>query len=153
MEKQFAIKLCALFSAVSLIVGGVIGGSWSAQRSYNSGYNYGYSEGKEAGYQEGQSDKAAELSAYQYTLEDMSNAYDHGYTRGESDALAASASTPSTSENTPADPPTKLTFTVYVTNTGSKYHRAGCQYLSKSCIPISFLDAQNQGYTACSRCW
>lgn len=43
--------------------------------------------------------------------------------------------------------------TVYVTNTGSKYHRYGCQYLSQSCIAIDLSDAEAQGYTACSRCW
>ena len=43
--------------------------------------------------------------------------------------------------------------TVYVTNTGSKYHRAGCQYLRKSKIPISLSDAKAQGYSACSRCY
>lgn len=43
--------------------------------------------------------------------------------------------------------------TVYVTNTGSKYHRAGCQYLRKSQIPISLSDAKASGYSACSKCW
>ena len=42
--------------------------------------------------------------------------------------------------------------TVYITRTGSKYHRAGCSYL-KSCIPISKKDAIAAGYTACSRCY
>ena len=43
--------------------------------------------------------------------------------------------------------------TVYITNTGSKYHRYGCQYLWNSCIPISLNTARSYGYTACSRCW
>jgi len=42
--------------------------------------------------------------------------------------------------------------TVYVTNTGEKYHRDGCQYLKKSKIPISLSDAKAQGYGPCSRC-
>lgn len=41
---------------------------------------------------------------------------------------------------------------VYITNTGEKYHSAGCQYLSKSKIPISLSDAKAEGYTPCSRC-
>jgi len=41
--------------------------------------------------------------------------------------------------------------TVYVTNTGKKYHRAGCSYL-KSCHSISLEDAYIAGYGACSRC-
>lgn len=42
--------------------------------------------------------------------------------------------------------------TVYITRTGSKYHRAGCSYL-KSSIPISKSDAIAAGYTPCSRCY
>ena len=42
--------------------------------------------------------------------------------------------------------------TVYITNTGSKYHSAGCRYLKKSQIPISLSEAKRQGYTACSVC-
>ena len=40
---------------------------------------------------------------------------------------------------------------VYVTRTGEKYHRDGCQYLAKSKIPIPLSEAQ-QRYDACSRC-
>ncbi len=43
-------------------------------------------------------------------------------------------------------------YTVYITNTGKKYHAGGCQYLKKSKIAISESDAQAQGYTPCSRC-
>ncbi|MHB9024737.1 MAG: copper amine oxidase N-terminal domain-containing protein [Armatimonadota bacterium] len=42
--------------------------------------------------------------------------------------------------------------TVYITRTGAKYHSAGCQYLRRSCIPISLSEAKAQGYTPCSRC-
>jgi micrococcal nuclease len=42
--------------------------------------------------------------------------------------------------------------TVYVTKTGSKYHAAGCRYLSKSRIPISLKDAIAKGYSPCSVC-
>lgn len=42
--------------------------------------------------------------------------------------------------------------TVYVTNTGSKYHSASCRYLKKSQIPMSLSEAKRQGYTACSVC-
>jgi|GEM_PF-3595541 len=42
---------------------------------------------------------------------------------------------------------------VHITKTGSKYHRAGCQYLSKSDIEISLESAKAQGYTACSKCY
>jgi endonuclease YncB( thermonuclease family) len=40
---------------------------------------------------------------------------------------------------------------VYITRTGSKYHRAGCRYLSKSKIEIPLSRAQS-AYTPCSKC-
>ena len=43
-------------------------------------------------------------------------------------------------------------YTVYITNTGSKYHRDGCRYLSRSKIAISKSDAISEGYTPCSVC-
>lgn len=43
--------------------------------------------------------------------------------------------------------------TVYITRTGEKYHRSGCQYLSQSKIAISLSDARARGYTPCSRCF
>lgn len=42
--------------------------------------------------------------------------------------------------------------TVYITNTGEKYHRDGCGYLSQSKNAISLSSAQAIGYTPCSRC-
>ena len=44
------------------------------------------------------------------------------------------------------------TDTVYITNSGKKYHAAGCRYLARSQIPISLADAKARGYTACSVC-
>ena len=41
--------------------------------------------------------------------------------------------------------------TVYITRTGSKYHRTGCRYLSKSKIPITINEAK-QHYGPCSVC-
>jgi hypothetical protein len=43
-------------------------------------------------------------------------------------------------------------ITVYVTHTGSKYHRAGCRSLAKSSIPISLKEAAAKGYSPCSIC-
>lgn len=42
--------------------------------------------------------------------------------------------------------------TVYITSSGKKYHRSGCQYLKKSCIEIKKSDAISKGYTPCSKC-
>ena len=41
--------------------------------------------------------------------------------------------------------------TVYITKTGSKYHRANCRYLKKSSIPILFEEAKRR-YSPCSAC-
>ncbi len=58
---------------------------------------------------------------------------------------------------TPSQAPQQNTnvqsMTVYITKTGDKYHRWGCQYLRQSCYSVSLSDAVNRGYTACSRCW
>jgi len=42
--------------------------------------------------------------------------------------------------------------TVYLTRTGSKYHAAGCRYLSRSMIPTTLDQARAQGYGPCSVC-
>ena len=41
---------------------------------------------------------------------------------------------------------------VYITQSGSKYHRSDCQYLSKSKIKILRSEVKDNGYTACSVC-
>jgi micrococcal nuclease len=41
--------------------------------------------------------------------------------------------------------------TVYVTKSGTKYHRAGCKYLAKSMIPMSLKEAKTK-YQPCSVC-
>lgn len=41
---------------------------------------------------------------------------------------------------------------VYITRTGERYHDAGCQYLSKSCIETTLQAAVNGGYTPCKVC-
>jgi competence protein ComEC len=48
--------------------------------------------------------------------------------------------------------PTPVADTVYITNTGAKYHRDGCRYLRQSKIPIERAEALAQGYDACSVC-
>lgn len=42
--------------------------------------------------------------------------------------------------------------TVYITETGEKYHVGSCRYLSHSKIPIGLSDAQSQGYAPCKVC-
>lgn len=47
--------------------------------------------------------------------------------------------------------PQQAAITVYVTRSGSKYHRSSCSSLSKSKIPMD-LDAAKARYGPCSRC-
>lgn len=47
--------------------------------------------------------------------------------------------------------PDSQSLTVYVTRTGAKYHRDGCQYLRRSRIPTSLTEARKR-YGACSVC-
>ena len=42
--------------------------------------------------------------------------------------------------------------TVYITESGTKYHRGSCRYLADSKIAISRAEAIAQGYTACKVC-
>lgn len=41
---------------------------------------------------------------------------------------------------------------VYITNTGKKYHRANCEWLSKSKIPMELKEAKAKGYEPCKVC-
>ncbi|WP_425755136.1 hypothetical protein ACPW7J_09700 [Ihubacter sp. rT4E-8] len=43
--------------------------------------------------------------------------------------------------------------TVYITDTGTKYHRSWCGYLHSSKHAISLSKAKQWGYSPCSRCW
>ena len=46
----------------------------------------------------------------------------------------------------------KKETTVYITDTGKKYHVNGCRSLKKSKIPINLSDAKTQGYGPCGIC-
>lgn len=43
--------------------------------------------------------------------------------------------------------------TVYVTDSGKKYHSDGCQSLRRSRHPMTKREAIEEGYEACGRCW
>lgn len=42
--------------------------------------------------------------------------------------------------------------TVYITETGTKYHKDGCSYLKKSKIKSTLKDVKDKGLEPCSRC-
>lgn len=62
---------------------------------------------------------------------------------------AATAAAGSAAQSSASD---SAGVTVYITDTGKKYHLGGCSSLSKSKHAISLSDAKAQGYGACKRC-
>lgn len=114
------------------------GSSVSDDSSYEDGYDDGYYYGLEVGYNDGYYEGYADG----YADNEPASSYSGGNTY--------SGSSTGGYDDTYSEPP--VSSTVYITESGTKYHRAGCQYLSKSCISISKSSAQSRGYTACSRC-
>lgn len=51
-----------------------------------------------------------------------------------------------------ASPDTDADVAVHITNTGTKYHAAGCRYLKDSDIEVPLSEAKDRGYTPCSVC-
>nr|DAW41658.1 MAG TPA: DNA methyl phosphotriester repair domain protein [Caudoviricetes sp.] len=141
-------------SMKKIIVWFLLAISVSAYAGYYVGSGHGYDSGYEAGYDYMESYMAEKVSA------EKVGAYDEGYQAGYERGLEEAASKSNSSEITsnpqfvPITPDNgNQSQMVYITNTGEKYHRNGCQYLRQSKIAISLDDAINQGYTACSRCW
>lgn len=69
-----------------------------------------------------------------------------------SEKANTSNKTNSNSNNTNTSSNKQNTTIVYITNSGSKYHRSGCFYLRKSKIETTLDKAKKQGFSACSRC-
>jgi competence protein ComEC len=62
-------------------------------------------------------------------------------------AVSQKAASTGTSQSTQSQ-----SVTVYVTNSGQKYHTTNCSSLSKSKIAITLEEAKKEGYTPCSKC-
>ena len=59
---------------------------------------------------------------------------------------------PSTQEDELQQASATVGTTVYITKSGTKFHRDGCSSLSKSKIAISYEDAVARGFQPCGRC-
>ena len=57
----------------------------------------------------------------------------------------------SSKPSSPATNPEEQNITVYVTNSGKKYHRGSCRFLSKSRVPMKLVEAKGQ-YGPCGGC-
>lgn len=131
------LKLRSRISAGLLILTLLIG-FFAIPRKLQDTYNSGFASGYKLGVSE-QDNSGADK-------------YGQGYSDGYQAASRSSGSAQSSSsKSTLPDSSLSQTDTVYVTATGSKYHRAGCGYL-KSSRAISLSDAVAAGYTPCSRC-
>lgn len=139
LESSASHKRWAYISTVLLIFACVVGVLFfndGFQSSYNSGYSAGYSSGRE------------------HTVSEQSPPASSSESSGgkrSSNSASSSAPKASAPPSLP-DSSAELSDTVYVTATGTKYHRAGCGYL-KSSRALSLEDAIAAGYTPCSRCW
>ena len=73
------------------------------------------------------------------------SAADNPTSTGSSDAgIAADTAGSSTGDSS--------SVMVHITDTGSKYHSAGCSYLKKSDHEVTLSEAKSMGLTPCSRC-
>lgn len=139
-----------------------VGYAEGTQAGHNAGYAEGTQAGYDTGYAEGQDNgySTGHEEGYSSGLEEgKTQGYAEGYDAGLADgkkaaapAVTASGSGGSGEKAVSAPSSQETSTTVYITETGSKYHRAGCSYLKKSCISISLSNAKAQGYTPCSRC-
>ena len=167
--QRFLCVVAAIFFAVSLTA---CEASYSEEdlaaakdEGYDSGYAEGYSDAEtdhendyDDGYVDGYDEGYADAENKSKSL--LLGKYGEGYADGYADGCEDAGDSGDTYEDYTAssytyEEPVQQTYseTVYVTNTGSKYHRAGCQYLRDSQIAIDLDDAIAAGYTACSRCY
>ena len=101
------------------------------------GYADGFNRGYKAGYENGKKDGSAEAGEASDDSSSSAATYSGGTTSSSSEGSGYAS---------------QSAVTVYVTDTGSKYHSYGCQYLRESCHGMTLYQAKQAGYTACSRC-
>lgn len=101
------------------------------------GYAEGFDRGYKAGYENGKKDGSAEAGKA---------------SEGSSSSAATQSGGTTSSSSEGSGYASQSAVTVYVTDTGSKYHSYGCQYLRESCHGMTLYQAKQAGYTACSRC-
>lgn len=126
MRKGIIGVFVAVVLAIALVVSNDMG--------YDSGYARGYDDGNYDGYDVGYDD-----------------GYDSGYTKGQKSVSASSSSLYKTWTSPSGNTTLTQQPTVYITETGTKYHQSWCSYL-KSSIPVYLSTAKESGYTPCSRC-
>lgn len=145
------MKARALACVLFLLLTGCSGqDSAAAQReaeleaARGAGYDQGYEEGRQTGYAEGYKAGLAEVPQAAAAQTDVQPSAPEEPRETETAAPAEAAATIQGEQESQG--------TVYVTKSGTKYHREGCSYLSGGRTALGLADAKNQGYTPCSRC-
>ena len=113
-----------------------------------------YYSGKVAGKEEAQDGMEADL------ISERDAGYKEGYDVGFADGADSvkeertetSVEKGTTSSSSTSGSEQKQGYTVYITDTGSKYHRHGCRYLRNSSHAVTLSNAKSLGYTPCSVC-
>ena len=146
-------RVTPIFSGDNLVASGVLMEAKSVEDDgagilFNV-YCYNMQPGVDINYSTGDSSLSQETAAENTTSIGISN--DNGTSSNETTTPADTPAVESDPEPTVTNvaPSTDI---VYITDTGKKYHNAGCRYLSDSCHEISKTDAEAQGYEPCKVC-
>lgn len=94
-------------------------------------------------------EEAARVEAERKAAEEAAKAEAEEKARQEAAAAEAAAEAQAQAEAQAED---TNGYTVYITETGKKYHNGGCRHVKKSKIAIDINDARAQGYEPCSVC-
>ena len=94
-------------------------------------------------------EEAARVEAERKAAEEAAKAEAEEKARQEAAAAEAAAEAQAQAEAQAED---TNGYTVYITETGKKYHSGGCRHVKKSKIAIDINDARAQGYEPCSVC-
>ena len=94
-------------------------------------------------------EEAARVEAERKAAEEAAKAEAEEKARQEAAAAEAAAEAQAQAEAQAED---TNGYTVYITETGKKYHSGGCRHVKKSKIAIDIDDARAQGYEPCSVC-
>lgn len=89
--------------------------------------------------------KAKTTSSSSGSSSGSSSSSSSGSSSGSSSSSSSGSSSSSSSSSSQSD-------TVYITDTGDKYHTGSCRYLKKSKIQTTKKKAKSAGYTPCSVC-
>lgn len=155
--KRIAVTALTVFFCI-----GIIGGCSGAETEKSGLADTGTSEEQaiDATAEESQStddstaveNEAAQAEADQKAAEEAAAREEADRKAAEEAAAQAEAQRRADEEAAAQAEADKSERTVYITETGKKYHSAGCRHLKKSKTEISLSDAKAQGYDPCGTC-